>query len=96
MNASIKERYDVCIVGTGRVVFPRLSLIECGVSVLGLDIDERPRTFANDGLMPFAEPGYDELVARKDLYVTGDASHISRCDAIVITVKSTTLISKRT
>ena len=69
---------------TGRLT-SLFSLIECGVSVLGLDIDPRLRGLVNEGQMPFAEPGYDELVARKE-YVTDDASLISRCDAVVITV----------
>ncbi len=80
-------QYDVCIVGTGRVGLPLgLSLCEAGLSVIGLDVDPELRETVNSGRMPFAEPGYDELVSRKLLTVTDDSSVIASSQAIVITV----------
>ena len=86
-EGNAEDRYDVCIVGTGRVGLPLgLSLCEAGLRVAGLDVDPALRDSVNAGRMPFAEPGYDELVASLQLKVTDDASVVTRSDAIVITV----------
>ena len=86
-NTSEEFEYDACVVGTGRVGLPlALSMIDAGLNVVGLDIDEGIRTAVNEGRMPFDEPGYDELVASGRLVVHGDASIISRCAAVVVTV----------
>jgi UDP-N-acetyl-D-mannosaminuronic acid dehydrogenase len=82
-----ETQYDVCIVGTGRVGLPLgLSMIEVGVRVAGLDVDPDLRDTVNRGQMPFAEPGYDDLVARKEMKVSGDPAIVSKCAAVVITV----------
>jgi UDP-N-acetyl-D-mannosaminuronic acid dehydrogenase len=79
--------HNVCVVGTGRVGLPlALSMIEVGLSVVGLDTDEALREKVNAGVMPFKEPFYDELIERKTLQVTGDSSIIADCRDIVITV----------
>ncbi len=79
--------HNVCVVGTGRVGLPlALSMIEVGLSVVGLDTDEVLREQVNAGVMPFKEPFYEELIARKSLQVTGDSSIIADCRDIVITV----------
>ncbi len=79
--------HDVCVVGTGRVGLPlALSMIEVGLSVVGLDTDEVLREKINAGVMPFKEPFYDALIERKTLKVTGDSSIIADCRDIVITV----------
>jgi UDP-N-acetyl-D-mannosaminuronic acid dehydrogenase len=79
--------HDVCVVGTGRVGLPlALSMIEVGLSVVGLDTDEALRGKINSGTMPFKEPYYDELIQRKSLHVSGDSSVIRDCRDIVITV----------
>ena len=82
-----QAQYDVCIVGTGRVGLPLgLSMMEVGVKVAGLDVDAELRAQVNNGQMPFAEPGYDELVARREMRVSGDPAIISQCAAVVVTV----------
>ena len=79
--------HHVCVVGTGRVGLPlALSMIEVGLSVVGLDTDEGLRAQINAGEMPFKEPHYDELIARKSLHVSGDSSIIRDARDIVITV----------
>ncbi|MDE1038187.1 MAG: hypothetical protein OR996_05015, partial [Phycisphaerales bacterium] len=70
-------KYDVCIVGTGRVGLPLgLSLMEVGVNITGVDLDENLRNSVNNGKMPFHEPGYDELVASQKFQIHGSAEGI--------------------
>lgn len=79
--------FDVCVVGTGRVGLPLgLSFIEAGVAAVGHDIDPDLRQTVNDGVMPFNEPGYDELIASRKFRVESDPSVASECSAIVVTV----------
>lgn len=79
--------HDVCILGTGRVGLPlALSLIEVGLSVVGVDLDAALRDTVNGGRMPFHEPGYDELVAQRTLVVHGTPDIVSDCRAVIITV----------
>ena len=79
--------WHVCIVGTGRVGLPLgLSLIEVGLKVTGLDIDDALRARINAGEMPFVEPGYDELIRCGRFQVTGESAVVAQCDAIIITV----------
>lgn len=79
--------YQVCVVGTGRVGLPlALSMIDVGLSVVGLDTDESLRSKINSGSMPFKEPFYDELIASRRFQVESDPAIISNCRDIVITV----------
>lgn len=79
--------YEVCIIGTGRVGLPLgLSLMEAGVRSIGLDVNAELRQEVNEGRMPFAEPGYDELVARREFRVVDDTSIVATAATIVITV----------
>lgn len=79
--------YDVCIIGTGRVGLPLgLSLMEAGVRATGVDVDSRLRREVNNGRMPFAEPGYDALAARRQFLVGDDTAVVARSATIVITV----------
>ena len=79
--------YDVCIIGTGRVGLPLgLSMVEAGIRAVGVDLDPALRAAVNGGRMPFAEPGYDEIVARREFLIEADPAVVERADAIVITV----------
>jgi UDP-N-acetyl-D-mannosaminuronic acid dehydrogenase len=79
--------YDVCIVGTGRVGLPLgLSLMDAGARVVGIDRDQTLRGHINAGEMPFHEPGYDALIARRSFQVHGAADVVAKSRAIVITV----------
>lgn len=79
--------YEVCIIGTGRVGLPLgLSFMGAGVRAVGVDTNAELRTAVNNGRMPFAEPGYDELVARREFIVGDDPSIVSRCSTVIITV----------
>jgi UDP-N-acetyl-D-mannosaminuronic acid dehydrogenase len=79
--------YDVCIIGTGRVGLPLgLSFLDVGRSVVGFDVDPATREMVNSGQMPFKEPGYDALVARKAFMVHGTPEVVSSARAVVITV----------
>ncbi|MEE2756338.1 MAG: nucleotide sugar dehydrogenase [Myxococcota bacterium] len=89
MNGSLSDstEFDVCIVGTGRVGLPlALSMLESGLRVTGLDVDPSIRESINRGIMPFAEPGYDELIAQQTLQVSGDPSIVESAASIIITV----------
>ena len=79
--------YDVCIVGTGRVGLPlALSFIEQGLSVVGLDKDPKLRQAVNSGIMPFKEPGYDDLVSAGKLRVVDSPEVISQAANVIVTV----------
>lgn len=79
--------YDVCVIGTGRVGLPlALSLIEVGLTVVGVDLDPRLREAVALGKMPFHEPGYDDLIAQRALVVHPTADVVARSRQIVITV----------
>lgn len=79
--------FDVCIIGTGRVGLPLgLSFLGAGLRSVGIDVDEQLRDEVNQGRMPFSEPGYDDLVARREFQVVDDPSTVSRSAAVIITV----------
>lgn len=79
--------YDVCIIGTGRVGLPLgLSFMGAGVRAVGVDTNAELRAEVNGGRMPFAEPGYDELVARREFLIGDDPAIVSRSETVVITV----------
>ena len=90
MSAVAEERefeYEICVVGTGRVGLPlALSFIEVGAQVTGLDVDEALRESVNAGEMPFAEPGYETLVASRQLEISNDPAIASKSGALIVTV----------
>ena len=81
-------KYDVCIIGTGRVGLPLgLSFVEAGLSVSGVDVDKKIRDKVNNGRMPFHEPGYDNIIATKQFKVHATPDDvIPNSAAIIITV----------
>ena len=80
-------KYEVCVVGTGRVGLPLgLSLTEAGLKVVGYDLDSALRAKINSGVMPFHEPGYDDLIASGRFRVEGVASVASESASIIVTV----------
>ncbi|PCI38939.1 MAG: nucleotide sugar dehydrogenase [Elusimicrobia bacterium] len=84
--------YDVCIVGTGRVGLPlALSFIESGSKVTGVDIDENLRNAVNNGTMPFHEPGYETLIASKQLVVHESPNEVVPKSAVLVITVGTPL-----
>jgi UDP-N-acetyl-D-mannosaminuronic acid dehydrogenase len=87
---------DVSVVGLGRVGLPlALSFAECGLRVIGIDHDPARLGALRDGVMPFAEPGAQQLLdrARADDRLSlsdriADAAHARH---IVITVGTPSL-----
>jgi UDP-N-acetyl-D-mannosaminuronic acid dehydrogenase len=56
---------DVSIIGLGRVGLPlALSFADRGLSVIGIDNDAARLRAVADGVMPFSEPGAQELLER--------------------------------
>ena len=79
--------YDVGVIGVGRVGLPlALSLMEAGLSVVGMDMSRELRDQVNAGIMPFREPGFDALIAQRKLVIHADITLANRCRNIVITV----------
>lgn len=86
-NVMTAFEYDACVIGTGRVGLPlALSLMEAGHRVVGVDRDEQLREFINDGMMPFHEPGFDELIESGRVHVVADYNVIASSRAVIITV----------
>jgi UDP-N-acetyl-D-mannosaminuronic acid dehydrogenase len=82
---------DVSVIGLGRVGLPlALSFADAGLSVLGVDKDPERLDALRAGLMPFKEPGTEELLERVDLELSGLAADAARADAIVLTLGTPT------
>src|ERR687890_2142196 len=80
-------RYDVCVIGLGRIGLPlALSFADAGLSVLGVDNDAERLAALRERRMPFKEPGTDELLARVDLALSAHAAVAAEADAIVLTL----------
>jgi UDPglucose 6-dehydrogenase len=55
----------ICVLGTGYLGATHAAcMAELGFEVLALDVDERKVAALADGVVPFREPGLDELVSR--------------------------------
>jgi UDP-N-acetyl-D-mannosaminuronic acid dehydrogenase len=80
-------RYDVCVIGLGRVGLPlALCFAEAGLRVLGVDKDADRLESLRAGRMPFKEPGTDELLARVSLDLSPHASDAAQAQSIVLTL----------
>lgn len=80
-------KYQVGIVGLGRVGLPlALSFINKGVSVIGFDINEELNTSVKNKVMPFHEPGYDEILKNNNLFSSSDFTHLKDVENVIITV----------
>ena len=77
----------VCVVGIGRVGLPlALALQEAGFEVVGIDRDPALLAAIRRHAMPFQEPGFDELLAKKGLLVSEAFDAIAAADAVIVTV----------
>ena len=80
-------RYDVCVIGLGRVGLPlALCFADAGLRVLGVDKDADRLESLRAGRMPFKEPGTDELLARVSLDLSPHASDAAQAQSIVLTL----------
>jgi UDP-N-acetyl-D-mannosaminuronic acid dehydrogenase len=76
---------DATIIGAGRVGLPlALSLEESGLNIGIKDIDTNILKSLQDGVMPFHEPGYDELI--KNTNIEASSTNIPKAKAYIITV----------
>jgi len=81
----MEKRFDVVVVGAGRVGLPlALSLEESGWRVAVKEKDLRIVEAIRGRCMPFYEPGYEELVTRSNIEVFSDEIPIG--DTYVVTV----------
>jgi UDP-N-acetyl-D-mannosaminuronic acid dehydrogenase len=80
----------VAVIGVGRVGLPlSLALLAKGVEVCGIDIDPRLRAKVNDErVMPFCEPGFDDLLAAGKLRICASLDAVAHANAYIITIGS--------
>src|SRR3954471_7592710 len=80
-------KYDVSIVGLGRVGLPlALSFADRGLRVLGVDKDPDRLAALREHRMPFDEPGAQELLDRVELGLSDRVSDAAQAEHIVITI----------
>ncbi len=80
-------RYDVSIVGLGRVGLPlALSFADKGLRVLGVDKDPERLAALREKRMPFAEAGAQELLERVELGLSDRVGDAAEAESIVITI----------
>lgn len=89
---SSKKRLSVVVVGgCGHVGLPlALAFADRGCSVLSYDVNPRAVEIVNSGLMPFNEPGSDEVIKRvlerRYFLATTDAKVIQEAEVVVVVV----------
>lgn len=85
------RNYCVGIIGLGRVGLPlALTFARKGISVIGVDRDERLLSLVEGGTMPFEEvkgkEALSEALAAGTLSVTGDYDALEQADVMFVTV----------
>jgi len=78
----------VCVVGLGYIGLPTAAFIaDSGISVLGVDINERHVEKINNGEMPFFEPGFEALLKSvvADGHLKAD-TEVAEADAFIVAV----------
>ena len=78
----------VCVVGLGYIGLPTAAFIaDSGISVLGVDINERHVEKINKGEMPFFEPGFEALLKSvvADGHLKAD-TEVAEADAFIVAV----------
>ncbi len=60
--------------------------MEAGLKTTGVDLDPELRAMVDSGKMPFREPGFDELVARREFKVHADHAVAADSAALIVTV----------
>jgi UDP-N-acetyl-D-mannosaminuronic acid dehydrogenase len=80
-------RYDVAVVGCGRVGLPlALAFADNGLRVLGVDSDAELLATVRSRRMPFEEAGAQERLGRLDVTWSEHATDAGDADAIVLTL----------
>jgi UDP-N-acetyl-D-mannosaminuronic acid dehydrogenase len=87
---------DVCIIGLGRVGLPlALTFADCGLNVLGVDIDAARLASVKQGRMPFQETGVqavlDRVLPTGRLSLSTSLPDAAVADHIVLTLGTPTL-----
>lgn len=78
--------HEICVIGCGRVGLPlALSLKEKGLDIVGADINEEMIQKVNSGIMPFKEPGYEDLVKTFKI-INIEKENYPKAEAYIITV----------
>ncbi len=92
-NGTVHERrYDIVVVGGGGHVGLPLAMVfaDKGMNVLVYDINEKTVETIRGGVVPFAENGAEELLAKVlasgRLHLTTDPSEVAYAEDIVITI----------
>lgn len=78
----------VCVVGLGYIGLPTAAFIaDSGISVVGVDINERHVEKINNGEMPFFEPGFEALLKSvvADGHLKAD-TEVAEADAFIVAV----------
>ncbi len=80
-------RYDVSIVGLGRIGLPlALSFADRGLQVLGVDNDPERLAALREKRMPFQEPGAQEILDRVELALSDRVGDAAEAEHIVLTL----------
>jgi UDP-N-acetyl-D-mannosaminuronic acid dehydrogenase len=80
-------KYDVAIVGVGRVGLPLgLMLSRAGLKCFGIDRDDYLIDKVNNKEMPFLEPKFEALIQEVDFKIDKDFLRLADTEYIIITV----------